>query len=201
MKKLQRKRKYSPRNYSNRDYTKNKKKCQKCNKLFSPTSANSKVCNECRKRKCIYCGKEFIIQKYYLNTRHGKYCSHKCYLKDKWGYEKCKVCGNLIQSEKHIRYCSEKCLLKWRKQLSSKRAKERINKGKEIRLELIQKLGGECQKCGFSDERALEFHHLEKRKDYYYNSSRFIEFQKKNHKLQLLCANCHRILHKERGWK
>jgi hypothetical protein len=66
-------------------------------------------------------------------------------------------------------------------------------------LEEMQKRGGKCAKCGFSDIRALDWHHLDP--DEKVNSiSEMIRDRVSMDKLQveldkceLICANCHRI--------
>lgn len=59
-----------------------------------------------------------------------------------------------------------------------------------------------CKYCGFSDYRALEFHHLHNKK---FNISTGIsakhfsikDVKKEIDKCIILCANCHRLLHKK----
>lgn len=57
-----------------------------------------------------------------------------------------------------------------------------------------------CIQCGFSHPAALDFHHRDKReKDF--DPSQLIKYQNKERflneveKCDVLCANCHRILH------
>ena len=58
-----------------------------------------------------------------------------------------------------------------------------------------------CERCGFKDHRALDFHHLTTKAFtigdqayYHYNPDRV---KKEMEKCIILCANCHRILHEE----
>lgn len=58
------------------------------------------------------------------------------------------------------------------------------------RFEIIDVFGGQCQSCGFSDKRALTFHHTGKKE------GKFDYLYKENWKnLRLLCWNCHKLVH------
>ena len=80
----------------------------------------------------------------------------------------------------------------------------RLNmKSKMVRIEarklLFHHLGNKCVKCGFSDERALQFDHIipigRKNRlsttDFYYRYAKDITLAKTE--LQILCANCNWI--------
>jgi 5-methylcytosine-specific restriction endonuclease McrA len=58
------------------------------------------------------------------------------------------------------------------------------------RFQIMTEFGGRCQKCGYSDKRALEFHHIGKRDGMtdYLNKDLW-------NRLVLLCANCHHLEH------
>jgi len=83
----------------------------------------------------------------------------------------------------------------------NKESSERvIQVGKRRRMELIKYLGGKCQICGFSDPRALCVHHPNGNNESLRKGStwlRFREYWKQRDELQLLCMNCHTILHSE----
>ena len=67
------------------------------------------------------------------------------------------------------------------------------NYNNERRLKFIELLGGKCCKCGFSDYRALEIHHINGKK---HRGKEVWSYKKlKNNEYILLCANCHRIIH------
>jgi len=89
-------------------------------------------------------------------------------------------------NEKHPNYINER---------NAKRKKE-----------LIDLLGGKCQKCGYDKcTAALDFHHVnsnDKEKKYKVKKSREwrlykkeIEQNIKEGKVILLCSNCHREIH------
>ena len=104
--------------------------------------------------------------------------------------------GVALTTEKKV-YRRHKCRFCYKK---TKKVLE--GKYRDWILEYKSKEG--CKKCGVSDPRVLEFHHI-KEKDFSiaerarskYGKKRLLEEIKK---CNVLCANCHRILHfEERG--
>lgn len=87
-------------------------------------------------------------------------------------------------------FCSKACM-----------AKEGVNRLRRKRkLGVIKYLGGSCQRCGFDEhESALQFHHRDpSQKDFGINrgiSKRFELVKAELDKCDLLCANCHSIVH------
>ncbi|MBV6446331.1 MAG: hypothetical protein IFNCLDLE_02623 [Ignavibacteriaceae bacterium] len=82
--------------------------------------------------------------------------------------------------------------------------KEKNNKRKnEIKAYLKKiKLDKSCVRCGFSDPRALEYHHTKGNKEFEIataiNMGYSIErINKEIEKCELICANCHRIEHSQ----
>ncbi len=80
--------------------------------------------------------------------------------------------------------------------LSKKPRKQRI---KEEYIEWKKTL--KCNRCGFDDHRALQFHH---HRDKEHNISNMIKsgwnlssIQEESEKCEVLCANCHQIHHFE----
>lgn len=69
---------------------------------------------------------------------------------------------------------------------------------KQRKLDAIQYLGGECIKCGYGEHpAAMQFHHL-KDKKFMWNKMRMLSDKHRYEELdkcQLLCANCHAIIH------
>ena len=70
----------------------------------------------------------------------------------------------------------------------------------QARLTTIQALGGCCQRCGFTDPRALQFDHVrgDGNGEQRYRTNCTIKFlrtvaENKDGKYQLLCANCNWI--------
>ena len=73
------------------------------------------------------------------------------------------------------------------------------NRVKKKRI-LMEERGGKCVRCGFSDVRALEWHHSDPLKGNraYYNSLQdksVEEYRTHISECELICANCHRIEH------
>jgi hypothetical protein len=78
--------------------------------------------------------------------------------------------------------------------------------GLQMRRDALDKFGGKCLRCSFSDERALQFDHinadgyLERRDNVHTNGSKYkrllsdAEYAKS---FQLLCANCNWIKRQE----
>jgi len=77
-------------------------------------------------------------------------------------------------------------------------------KAKELREEIIERLGGKCKICGFNNVLALEIHHKERKNDYRASKSTgkygyYRAMLKEIDKVELLCANCHQILHQAKN--
>ena len=75
---------------------------------------------------------------------------------------------------------------------------------KQVRLEIIEQLGGKCVLCGFSDARAIDIDHTDRRRKQRHTSytleRRIKDWRKNIAHLRLLCANCHRIETQEKVW-
>lgn len=68
--------------------------------------------------------------------------------------------------------------------------------GIDARLKVIQLLGSKCSKCGFSDLRTLDIHHITNPKHDHTKAHMILkELEAGSKNYQLLCANCHRIKH------
>ena len=168
-------------------------KCKICGKEFKARSNSHIHCDDCKKRKCKRCGKVFISDPRFK----AEYCSMSCYHKTRWkSTGKCKTCGNAVKNKSV--YCSDRC----RKDYWNKNEYQLIKKNRnwERKEELIKRLGSKCVKCGISDIRILDINHKdpskkERPKDRKYNwTRRFKEWNKNFSNIELLCANCHRIL-------
>lgn len=77
-----------------------------------------------------------------------------------------------------------------------------------IRRSAIERLGGVCRCCGFSDQRALHIDHREPllrrttgrmRKDSYQTAREVLTMESPLLVFDLLCANCHQIKTRENG--
>jgi len=115
-----------------------------------------------------------------------RYC-HKYYPESYFGVA-------LTTSKKvYRRHKCKYCYQKTKKKLQEKHKKWIIEYKKKHK----------CKRCGFSDHRALVFHHINEndkkfniadRLYYHYGLERI---QKELKKCMILCSNCHRILHYE----
>lgn len=84
---------------------------------------------------------------------------------------------------------------------AKKHSKTRVQRTKERRwkkrLEIINALGRKCKKCGITNNLTLTFHHRE-------GKDRRYDWMRKDFDittLDLLCHNCHNILHLSEEWK
>lgn len=84
--------------------------------------------------------------------------------------------------------------------LRDRHAKQRF----ETKASIVEKLGGCCKRCGFSDQRALQFDHIygggtEERKSNGFDWWSWIKkldsmsLSELEEKIQILCANCNQI--------
>ena len=88
-------------------------------------------------------------------------------------------------------------------QRTKKKKRKQQNQLKDKRkifiLEEMQKRGNKCAKCGFSDIRALDWHHLDPNdkvnsiSEMIRNRVSMDKLQAELDKCELVCANCHRI--------
>ena len=68
-----------------------------------------------------------------------------------------------------------------------------------VKKELIEAAGATCVRCGFSDPRALQFHHRDPSQKEFKLSADVCKSKERMiaeaQKCDLLCANCHQIEH------
>lgn len=109
--------------------------------------------------------------------------------------------GELSEKEKeNQRARNRKHYHKYPEKMRARRiASEKSNR------EYVDSFKTPCASCGYSDKRALQFHHVRGTKDYSvaelsiagYSKNRIL---KEIQKCIVLCANCHQILHIENGY-
>jgi len=93
---------------------------------------------------------------------------------------------------KGVQYYRHKCIPCYSKQ-KGKEAGKRVDKFREYKKTL------KCNRCGYDDYRALEFHHTDDNKE---GNPSVVARQKswgnvieELNKCEVLCSNCHRIEH------
>ena len=172
------------------------RKCEKCGNVFKPNSPVTKWCIKCHTFTCRYCGKEFMLNESSIATgERGKYCSRKCYLSDRWGEKTCPIC-KVRKPSTGRRYCSKKCATQANKESCIRSRDKKIQYYKDQKTKLFDYLGNKCQLCGYDNIAALDIHHPNgKEKNWKRNQNRWIRYWKERKSIQLVCANCHRIIH------
>ena len=114
---------------------------------------------------------------------------------------KCRSCGSVAPEEefpkagkiKGVQYYRHLCTTCYSKQKTDK-SNERIAKFREYKKTL------KCNRCGYDDYRALEFHHPNDDKDNFEpcviaRMRSWDNVLKELNKCEVLCSNCHRIEH------
>ena len=108
----------------------------------------------------------------------------------------CEVCQGPL-SGRQTRFCSTEC-----KNVFHQAYPHQKQRGLRRKIELVQRLGGKCMKCGYANNlAALSFHHEEEdQKNHQLDmrslSNRRIEaVMREFEKCILLCANCHMETH------
>lgn len=121
-------------------------------------------------------------REYYARTRNERLAYHK-----KWREEHPESVKTSYEKDKEKRRTPE-----YRKK-NRDWARKRNRRKKE---EVVKKLGGKCQRCGYNKYYgALELHHIERKKEPF----RLWRKEMSLEGLILLCCRCHRELHAEEG--
>lgn len=84
---------------------------------------------------------------------------------------------------------------KWYAKNKEKARAYRKGYAKKRWLEIITSKGGKCEICGFSNTLALELHHINGKEKGEKSQKKLISSYPKD-ELQLVCANCHKIIHR-----
>lgn len=130
-------------------------------------------------KRCTKCGEVKGIQDFYIDRTKSRSKSSQC-----------KSCINKTQSI-YRRTSQYKARVNGYTATRRKKTKER----------LIKERGGKCEKCGETfDISCFDFHHQKQReKDYPIGQMLTwgnLKLQEELKKCIMVCANCHRILHK-----
>ena len=151
--------------------------------------------------KCDYCGKEVNKRPSYIKNNLDKgrknYCSNPCKKLGQFTGKLCTCgyCGKEIyrtlsqikKSKSGLLFCSSSCSCSYNnKKLRSGENNPNWKDGEtlypKIAYNIYQK---ECAVCGYSNENALEVHHID------------VDRTNNNEdNLIILCANCHSLVHR-----
>jgi predicted transcriptional regulator len=84
-------------------------------------------------------------------------------------------------------------------ELKMNRVKSVIDWRKKVKLKLVEKKGGKCERCGYNKcIDALEFHHIDpNKKDFSVSGKSWSleKLEKEVEKCILVCSNCHKEIH------
>ncbi len=143
--------------------------------------------------KCDQCSIEYKKQKRLAEgAKMEHYCSSSCYYENNSSKVtvNCAHCGVSFKKQKSketksgLHFCCRE-----HKDLAQSYMKEiqpsHYGTGSNYRAKAFKAYGKICSMCGFSNEEALEVHHIDRNRD-----------NNKVSNLKVLCANCHTITHK-----
>lgn len=107
-----------------------------------------------------------------------------------------------VRQRLRMRYMKEHAPKEWGRYKTGTNKHSR-KRNRLLKIELVNMLGGECEKCRFKKHfSALEFHHKNPKDKWskttfsgYLEDPERFKRDIKAEKISLLCANCHKILH------
>ncbi len=110
---------------------------------------------------------------------------------------KCTVCKKVSLTGRQTKFCSTKCSGRMTNSIYQSYLRQR-ERGIKRKLMFIEKLGGQCQVCGYKkNSTALNFHHRDPSKKKLKLDIRVLSNNSMDvilseiDKCDLLCANCH----------
>ena len=113
---------------------------------------------------------------------------------------RCCVCQKKL-SGRQKKFCSRECKNKYGNNLHQSYVAQQ-DRGRERKIELLTRFGGQCTKCGYDKNfAALEFHHIDPGSKSFQLDLRSLSNRKwsaiveEGTKCTLLCSNCHAELH------
>ena len=124
----------------------------------------------------------------------------------------CDILNERVTKGRLKKWCSNACRQRWRYKHDPKIANrdvygEQKARGYLNKWRAIQEKGGKCQTCGESNPATLCFHHRDpSQKRITLDSRTFANrkwksVQEEVEKCDLLCHNCHNILHYGNSWE
>ena len=128
-------------------------------------------------------------------------CGEMIKSKDKYARDKSYVSGHNVKKYDDKKQHKREWVLRNKSKIYAYR-KQRLY---EIRVRLINELGGKCTKCGMVHDGmntpAFDFHHIDpSTKEFNVNMASINKYSlekisEETKKCELLCSNCHRIYH------
>lgn len=156
------------------------------------------------KKKCIKCQKIMSLDCFYIShSTKGGYTNTCKDCARQYGRKYAKIHSQeRLEYHKRYRKLYPEKIRKWARERSRERIKILQEKIKKLKLEF----GGKCKLCGYSKNlNALVFHHRNpKEKKFSLSMNRWVKYdvlRKEAEKCDLICANCHYILHHEESYK
>ncbi len=143
---------------------------------------------------CVVCKTSVYRRPIELEKSNGRaYCSQRCFGISSRNESPCVVCLKLILASKHSRTCSRACANRYRTGIRYKLGrprKDKVQNQRALKVRLLEKRGGACERCGYSKIAILQVHH--KNRDRNNNDLA---------NLELICPNCHYEEHYlEKSW-
>lgn len=148
--------------------------------------------------KCDTCNSDFEKESKYVKDGKKNYCCKKCQNKGqrKGKYFECSYCGEEVyRSPAEIKksksgnfFCNKSCSnsygnIHYRNAENSPNWKDG---SKSYRERAFKEYDNKCNKCGFDKKAALQVHHIDENRS-----------NNKLENLEILCANCHCMIHYE----
>jgi hypothetical protein len=149
---------------------------------------------------CGICGKNFYVKPSHQKLGWGKYCSKSCRSKAQFNGSgtKCYICGkNIYRTLAQLKnsasgkyFCSKSCQTKWRNGyfIGEKHANWIDGSSAYRRILKSYKKIPKCSRCGVTDQRILNAHHLDHNRQNNLKSN-----------LVWVCLNCHFLIHHDKN--
>jgi len=118
----------------------------------------------------------------------------------------CEICNEKFATNSSTRiYCYDCSGDSTRKDNNTRKHQKTIFR-RNMKLQAIKLLGGECCKCGYNKcVDALEFHHENPNEKEFKlgsgNTMSWRDYKAEVQKCILVCSNCHKEIHSEIGYK
>lgn len=118
----------------------------------------------------------------------------------------CEICDNKFDTNSATRIYCYRCRGDSTRKDNQTRKHQKTILRRNMKLQAIKLLGGECSMCGYSRcIDALEFHHENpNEKEFKLGSGNTIswkDYKTEALKCTLVCSNCHKEIHSELGYK